>query len=164
MIEMHVLAPLHLTQLVLPAMRERKQGWVLNMTSIAGDRPPGPPFSDFDVSAGFGMYGTAKAALDRLTVSLAADPERTVELFGFDYQLEMYKPAAKRRWGYFALPILYGDRLVGKLDATADRDAGVLRVDAVHQDVPFDRAMTAAVDGEIKDLAHWLELDLKVTT
>ena len=51
-------------------------------------------------------------------------------------------------------------RLVGKLDATADRRAGVLRVDAVHQDVPFDRAMTAAVDGEIKDLAHWLELDL----
>jgi citronellol/citronellal dehydrogenase len=73
MIEMHVLAPLHLTQLVLPAMRERKQGWVLNMTSIAGDRPPGPPFSEFDVSAGFGMYGTAKAALDRLTVSLAAE-------------------------------------------------------------------------------------------
>jgi Winged helix DNA-binding domain len=77
-----------------------------------------------------------------------------------DYQLEMYKPAAKRRWGYFALPILYGDRLVGKLDATADRKAGVLRVDAIHQDVPFDRTMTAAVDGEIKDLAHWLELDL----
>ena len=50
--------------------------------------------------------------------------------------------------------------LLGKLDATADRTAGVLRVDAVHQDVPFDRAMTAAVDGEIKDLAHWLELDL----
>jgi citronellol/citronellal dehydrogenase len=73
MIEMHVLAPLHLTQMVLPAMRERKQGWILNMTSIAGDRPPGPPFSEFDVSAGFGMYGTAKAALDRLTVSFAAE-------------------------------------------------------------------------------------------
>jgi uncharacterized protein len=49
---------------------------------------------------------------------------------------------------------------VGKLDATADRNAGVLRVDAIHQDVPFDRTMTAAVDGEIKDLAGWLELDL----
>jgi len=73
MVEMHLLAPLHLTQLVLPPMRERKRGWILNMTSIAGDRPSGPPFSDFDVSAGFGMYGTVKAALDRLTVSLAAE-------------------------------------------------------------------------------------------
>ena len=91
---------------------------------------------------------------------LIHDRKRTAEIFGFDYQLEMYKPAAKRRWGYFALPILYGDRLVGKLDAAADRKAGVLRVDAIRQDVSFDRTMTAAVDGEIKDLAHWLELDL----
>ena len=50
--------------------------------------------------------------------------------------------------------------LMGKLDATADRKAGVLRVNAIHQDVPFDTTMTAAVDGEIKDLARWLELDL----
>jgi citronellol/citronellal dehydrogenase len=73
MLEMHLLGPLHLTQLALPAMRERKRGWILNMTSIAGALPTGPPFSEFDVSAGFGMYGTAKAALDRLTVSLAAE-------------------------------------------------------------------------------------------
>ena len=73
MLEMHVLAPLHLTQLALPAMRERKQGWVLMMTSVAGDRIDGPPFSDFDTTAGFGMYGTAKAALSRLTQSFAAE-------------------------------------------------------------------------------------------
>ena len=91
---------------------------------------------------------------------LIHDRKRTVELFEFDYHLEMYKPAAKRRWGYFALPILYGDRLVGKLDTTADRGAGVLRVNAVHQDVTFDRAMTAAVDEEIRDLAEWLKLEL----
>ena len=91
---------------------------------------------------------------------LIHDRKRTVELFGFDYQLEMYKPAAKRRWGYFALPVLYGDRLAGKLDATADRKAGVLHVNAVHQDVTFDKTMTAAVDHEIKDLAHWLGLEL----
>ena len=72
----------------------------------------------------------------------------------------MYKPAAKRRWGYFALPVLYGDRLAGKLDATADRKAGVLRVSAIHHDVPFGKAMTAAVDHEIEDLARWLDLDL----
>jgi uncharacterized protein YcaQ len=51
----------------------------------------------------------------------------------------MYKPAAQRRWGYYALPILHGERLVGKLDATADRAAGVLRVNAIHQDQPFTR-------------------------
>jgi uncharacterized protein len=88
---------------------------------------------------------------------LIHDRKRTVELFEFDYQLEMYKPAAKRRWGYYALPILFGDRLVGKVDATADRSAGVLRVDAIHQDVPFTKAMTTAIGREIKDLARWLE-------
>jgi uncharacterized protein YcaQ len=57
-------------------------------------------------------------------------------------------------------PVLYGDRLVGKLDATAVRKAGLLRVNAIHQDVTFDKTMTAAVDHEIEDLAHWLGLDL----
>ena len=70
----------------------------------------------------------------------------------------MYKPVAQRRWGYFALPILYGDRLVGKLDAIADRKAGVLRVNAIHKDVPFTPEVTAAVQAEIEDLAQWLEL------
>ncbi|SCE99857.1 Winged helix DNA-binding domain-containing protein [Micromonospora purpureochromogenes] len=91
---------------------------------------------------------------------LIHDRKRTNELFEFDYQLEMYKPASKRRWGYFALPILHGDRLVGKVDATVARTAGALRVDAIHEDVAFDRAVTAAVQGEIRDLADWLELDL----
>ncbi len=91
---------------------------------------------------------------------LIHDRKRTVELFEFDYQLEMYKPAAKRRWGYFAPPILYGDRLVGKLDATADRKAGVLRVAAIHEDAPFTKTMSTAIRREITDLARWLELDL----
>jgi uncharacterized protein len=91
---------------------------------------------------------------------LVHDRKRMVELFEFDYSLEMYKPAAKRRWGYFALPILHGDQLVGKLDATADRKAGVLRVDAIHQDVPFSKRITAELRREIDDLARWLDLDL----
>lgn len=73
MMEMHVLAPLHLSQLAIPAMRERGRGWILNLTSVGGDLPSGPPFSDFDRGAGFGIYGTAKAALNRLTKSLAAE-------------------------------------------------------------------------------------------
>ena len=91
---------------------------------------------------------------------LIADRKRLDELFEFDYILEMYKPAGARMWGYYALPILYGDRLVGKLDARADRKEGELRVAAVHQDVPFTRAMTAAVDREIADLARWLDLEV----
>jgi len=92
---------------------------------------------------------------------LVYDRKRTAELFEFDFQLEMYKPAAKRRWGYYALPILCGDRLVGKLDAQADDRAGMLRVNAVHEDEPFDPATRDAVDAEIEELARWLELDLE---
>ena len=107
-----------------------------------------------------GQPFSGRAALLSPFDRLIYDRKRTDELFEFDYQLEMYKPAAKRRWGYYALPILYGDRLVGKLDASADRTAGLLRISAVHQDVPFTKAMSAAIDDEIWDLAHWLDLDL----
>jgi uncharacterized protein YcaQ len=89
------------------------------------------------------------------------DRVRMEQLFEFEYVLEMYKPAAKRRWGYFALPILHGDRLVGKLDATADRKAGRLFVDAVHEDAPMTRAMAMAVEAEITALADWLGLALE---
>ncbi|HEY8473686.1 MAG TPA: crosslink repair DNA glycosylase YcaQ family protein [Natronosporangium sp.] len=110
--------------------------------------------------AQLGQPFAGRAALLSPFDRLIHDRKRMVELFEFDYQLEMYKPVAKRRWGYFALPILYGDRLVGKLDATADRRAGVLRVNAIHQDVPFSKAMTTAIDREIEDLARWLRLEL----
>jgi uncharacterized protein len=89
---------------------------------------------------------------------LVHDRVRAQELFEFEYTLEMYKPAAKRRWGYFALPILHEDRLVGKVDAAADRDASVLRVNAIHEDIRFTRTMARAVQAELEELALWLEL------
>jgi uncharacterized protein len=89
---------------------------------------------------------------------LVYDRVRAHELFDFEYTLEMYKPAARRRWGYFALPILHGDRLVGKVDAIADRKASVLRVNAIHEDVKFTRVMTKSVNAELEDLATWLAL------
>jgi uncharacterized protein YcaQ len=91
---------------------------------------------------------------------LIHDRVRTEELFDFEYTLEMYKPAGKRRWGYFAMPILHDDRLVGKLDATADRKASTLRVNAIHEDLRFTRATAKAVRAEIGTLASWLELDV----
>ena len=103
---------------------------------------------------------SGRAALLSPFDRLIHDRKRTIELFEFDYQLEMYKPAASRRWGYFALPILCGDRLVGKLDASADRRAGVLRVHAIHRDVAFTRTMADEVRGEIEDLARWLGVEV----
>ncbi|WP_336213773.1 DNA glycosylase AlkZ-like family protein [Nonomuraea sp. LPB2021202275-12-8] len=151
----------------------------LRALGIARGRGPGHPVEPVDVGeAGEpavveGVKGTWRvdpSQLDRPFAERAAllspfdrlihDRKRAVELFDFDYQLEMYKPAAKRRWGYFALPILYGDRLVGKLDAAADRKAKVLRVHALHQDVAFTEPMTEAIGREIEDLARWLHLDL----
>jgi uncharacterized protein YcaQ len=106
---------------------------------------------------------SGRAALLSPIDRLVYDRKRMADIFEFDYQLEMYKPAAKRRWGYYALPILYSDRLVGKLDATSDRPAGILRVNAIHQDTPFTKAMNTAIHPEIESLATFLNLKLQLS-
>jgi uncharacterized protein len=106
------------------------------------------------LDAGFEGRTALLSPFDRLV----HDRVRAEELFDFEYALEMYKPAAKRRWGYFALPVLHEDRLIGKVDAAADRKASVLQVHAIHEDVKFTRTMTKAVQAELEDLAAWLGL------
>lgn len=91
---------------------------------------------------------------------LVRDRSRLATLFDYEYKLEMYQPATARRWGYWAMPILDGDRLVGKLDAKADRAEGALVVNAVHEDTPFSASTRSAVEQEIADLAAWLGLDV----
>ncbi|MEW5250803.1 winged helix-turn-helix domain-containing protein [Microbulbifer sp. 2201CG32-9] len=63
---------------------------------------------------------------------LVLQRKRLKRLFGFDYQLECYLPAHRRRYGYFCLPILYGDRFAGLVDLKADREAGLMRTESVH--------------------------------
>ena len=103
---------------------------------------------------------TGRTALLSPFDRLIHDRVRAEQLWGFEYILEMYKPKDQRRWGYFALPILHHDRLVGKLDAQADRKAGRLVVNAIHEDVRFSKAVTAGVQRELRDLAAWLGLEL----
>jgi uncharacterized protein YcaQ len=59
------------------------------------------------------------------------DRKRAARLFGFDYRFEAFVPAARRRYGYYVLPVLEGDRLVGRLDPRHDRDRGALVVERI---------------------------------
>ena len=115
---------------------------------------------DPDALDALGRPFEGRAALLSPLDRLVYDRSRMAELFGFDYALEMYKPATERKWGYFALPILFGDRLAGKLDATADKKRRSLRVDAVHEDERFTKQMAAAVDHEIDELRNWIEREV----
>lgn len=71
--EMNVRAPFDLAQRVLPGMRARRRGWILNVSSPVARLPAGPPFDPFDVRGGALLFGMTKAALDRLSTGLAAE-------------------------------------------------------------------------------------------
>lgn len=85
--------------------------------------------------------------------------DRVLELFDFEFMIELYKPKAKRRWGYFAMPVLHHDKLIGKIDLRADRDTDTLAVNAIHQDQPWTPTVNRAVDSELRNLAAWLDLE-----
>jgi uncharacterized protein YcaQ len=87
---------------------------------------------------------------------LISDRERTERLFDFRFRLEIYVPKAKREFGYFVLPILRGDRLIGRIDPLYDRKAGVLRVSALYAESHARPADGAAAGHAIEELAAWL--------
>jgi uncharacterized protein len=82
-------------------------------------------------------------------------------VFGFDHVIEVYKPASQRIYGYYVLPFLYGDRLVGRADLKSDRGEGVLRVKAFHLEPKVRRsgALDTALDRALDRLARVLGLD-----
>jgi uncharacterized protein YcaQ len=90
---------------------------------------------------------------------LIHDRARTEAMFGFRFRLEIYVPKAKREFGYFVLPILHGDRLIGRIDPLYDRTANVLRINAVHAEPNAPAGAWPAVRREIDDLASWLGAD-----
>ena len=88
------------------------------------------------------------------------DRPRLAELFEFEYVLEQFKPKPQRKYGYFAYPILMGDRFVGMLEAEVDRKRELLVVAAVHEFLPFDPEEDEMVRAEIADLAEWLGVEV----
>jgi hypothetical protein len=90
--------------------------------------------------------------------NLICDRRRLRDLFDFDFTIEIYVPKHKRKYGYYVLPILHGDRLIGRIDPLMDRAAGRLKVNAVYAEpnAPTTRATAKAVAGAISDLAGFL--------
>ena len=93
--------------------------------------------------------------------NLLCDRARTERLFGFSHRLEIYTPKAKRRWGYFVLPILHDDRLIGRADLAIDRERGRLVAHAIHRepDAPRGKAVARAITRELERLAKWQGAD-----
>ncbi len=90
---------------------------------------------------------------------LISDRERTERLFDFRFRLEIYVPKAKREFGYFVLPILRGDRLIGRIDPLYDRKTGVLRVNAVYAEPGATSSDWPPAKRAIDELAAWLGVD-----
>jgi hypothetical protein len=104
---------------------------------VRGDR--------FILAGEVGLLDEIDAEADRPGVAFLApldpfvwDREFLRSLYGFDYVWEVYVPQARRRWGYYVLPILFGDRLVGRIEPRVDRHHGVLRVLDVWWEAGFD--------------------------
>jgi uncharacterized protein YcaQ len=89
--------------------------------------------------------------------NLLCDRARTEALFGFTHRLEIYTPKPKRRWGYFVLPVLDGERLVARIDLAFDRKRDVLNAITVHKEpgAPRGKRLPAAIRRELERLAAW---------
>jgi uncharacterized protein YcaQ len=87
---------------------------------------------------------------------LIHDRNRAEALWNFFYRLEMYVPKAKREYGYYVLPILRGDRIIGRIEPAFDRKSGVLRVLGVFAEPDAPASAGAGIGRTLRNLAKWV--------
>jgi uncharacterized protein YcaQ len=90
--------------------------------------------------------------------NLICDRARTKQVFGFDYRVEIYVPPARRRYGYYAMPVLHGERLIGRVDPAMDRRSGRLTIKSIHHEPgsAWNRSVDVAVEGAVEGLGRFL--------
>ena len=127
------------------------------------DRNAIPAWAPEDIEA---KLATAETASSRLRIlnpfdPVARDRARLKRLFGFDYTVEMFVPAAKRKWGYYVYPLLEGDRFVGRIEIKADRKAGTLRVLKLWKEpkVKWTPARAAKLEAELARMLRFIGLE-----
>jgi uncharacterized protein YcaQ len=140
-----------------------KQGRIVQVTVRDGDRSwPGTWYVHADdlalldrIEAGeWSPRTTLLSPFDNLII----DRKRTRRMFGFDYTMEIYVPAAKRRYGYYAMPVLHGDRLVARVDPAMNRETGRLSIRRVSVEAGCDDPQMARTTREaIAGLATFLK-------
>ena len=149
------------------ALAELEKKNVIRQVRILGDDGewPGPWFihaNDLALLDGLedGVWEPRTTLLSPFD-NLIIDRDRIELLFGFRYRMEIYVPKAKRQYGYYVLPILHGDRLIGRVDPMMDRERRRLVVNRVYAEpgAPADRTTGRAVAGAVEGLARFLRAE-----
>ena len=132
-------------------IRERSQAWRGAWYIHANDVPRLHDVTD-------GAWAPRTALLSPFD-NLICDRQRAAQLFNFDYRVEIYTPRAKRKYGYYVLPILHGDRFIGRLDPEMDRAQAQLTINAVYAEpaAPRTRKVAQAVARVVEDLGAFLK-------
>jgi uncharacterized protein YcaQ len=139
--------------------RLQKQGRVMTV-EVEGWKKPGyihPDNLKMVEAAAEGEIPQSKTTLLSPFDPLVWQPERTLGVFDFDYKIEFYFPAEKRKYGYFSLAILYNNQMIGRLDPKAHRKDGIFEIKALHMEpgIIIDDALVEAVKTTIKACADW---------
>lgn len=141
--------------------RLEKQDKVMTVTVEGWDEPGyvHPALTEQLEAAAAGHFPRSKTTLLSPFDPLVSNSAYTLDLFGFDFPIEFYFPAAKRKYGYFSLPILYNNALIGRLDPKAHRKEGLFEVKSLHLEpgVTVDDRLIMALRRVLLACAEWHE-------